>query len=148
MEWVAVHTKTDRESHAVNPISEIIAWSDAPYRNSRAVKSNHDWFHCLDCGVSTHRIREYYMVQNSIWDRVVKSRPRIANLIVLDEDGKIDKSIAPVPVKIQNEGMLCIGCLETRVGRKLRAKDFTDCHINVDPRYQRSVRLQKRMMTK
>jgi hypothetical protein len=30
----------------------------------------------------------------------------------------------------EHEGMLCIGCLETRLGRKLTAADFTDCRLN------------------
>lgn len=30
-------------------------------------------------------------------------------------------------------GMLCVRCLEARIGRELIATDFTDAHIN-DPR--------------
>jgi|SRR6516162_9561785 hypothetical protein len=28
------------------------------------------------------------------------------------------------------DGMLCIGCLEKRIGRKLRTTDFVQCHMN------------------
>lgn len=43
-------------------------------------------------------------------------------------------------------GMLCIGCLEKRLGRKLIFKDFEDCglntHFNID---DKSDRLLERM---
>ena len=31
---------------------------------------------------------------------------------------------------VAEDGMLCIGCLEQRLGRVLHAKDFTDAPIN------------------
>lgn len=31
---------------------------------------------------------------------------------------------------VANRGMLCIGCLEQRLGRMLHARDFTDAPIN------------------
>jgi hypothetical protein len=46
---------------------------------------------------------EYYMVHDELWDSVSKS-----------------------------EEMLCILCLEARLGFKLSKKDFTDCPINKD----------------
>ena len=58
-------------------------------------------FNCRDCGINTIAIQEYYMVQKPLWN----------------EHG--------VP-----KGMLCIGCLEKRVGRKLVPADFTDARIN------------------
>lgn len=59
-------------------------------------------FWCLDCKVDTGKINEYYFVQTSLWLRAVGS----------------------------NKGMLCIGCLEERLGRLLVKADFTDCFIN------------------
>jgi len=59
-------------------------------------------FDCLDCGVNTADTHEYYMVKNKVWR---KAHP-------------------------EDEGMLCISCLETRLGRVLRHKDFTDAPIN------------------
>lgn len=42
-------------------------------------------------------------------------------------------------------GMLCIGCLEKRLGRELNATDFTDCSLNT-PQYEpKSERLMSRM---
>jgi hypothetical protein len=61
---------------------------------------------------------EYYMVQNDIW-------------------------------KTYGAGgvMLCIGCLEKRMGRKLRRQDFIDLPINeINPEAQ-SLRLQDRLST-
>ena len=45
------------------------------------------------------------------------------------------------------DGMLCIGCLEKRIGRKLRRQDFTDLPVNeINPETQ-SLRLQDRLST-
>jgi hypothetical protein len=60
----------------------------------------HEPFPCVDCGVDTtppSGPSEYYMVKSRIWDRTG-----------LAFDG----------------GALCIGCLETRLGRRLRPQDF------------------------
>jgi hypothetical protein len=44
-----------------------------------------------------------------------------------------------------DEGMLCIGCLEKRIGRKLECKDFSKCPLNFDPMWAKSDRLLDRM---
>lgn len=75
--------------------------------------------YCVLCGVDTWKVHEYYMVKERIW-----------------------KKHGP------HKGMLCIGCLEERMGRKLVAKDFTDAPINTDPEdklWARSVRLRDRL---
>ena len=59
-------------------------------------------FICMDCKVNTSDINEYYMVDNEIWRKV---NPR-------------------------KEGMLCIGCLENRLGRILIKSDFPNFPIN------------------
>lgn len=68
-------------------------------------KVEEDWseFNCVDCSVNTHFIDEYYMVDFDLWNSVMGS---------------------------QNTGMLCIGCLEDRIGRKLTTEDFIDAPIN------------------
>lgn len=60
-------------------------------------------FDCLDCGVNTLSIDEYYMVQFGLWDKATSSA---------------------------RSGMLCIGCLETRIGRTLTSEDFIEAPIN------------------
>lgn len=49
------------------------------------------WDACLDCGIHTTDIGEYFMVQNTLW-----------------------RKVCPAP-----RAMMCIGCLEKRLGREL-----------------------------
>ena len=58
-------------------------------------------FICLDCKIDTDEINEYYMIQHTLWENHVKS-----------------------------DGMLCISCLEKRLGRSLVRNDFLDCPLN------------------
>lgn len=58
-------------------------------------------YDCLDCGDNTFFKNEYYMVHDEIWDSVAQ------------------------------DGMLCISCLENRLGRILNSKDFTSYPINL-----------------
>jgi hypothetical protein len=51
---------------------------------------------CLDCGADTDQLQEEYMVQHDVW-------------------------LAAVP---SGAGRLCVGCLESRLGRKLTRADF------------------------
>jgi hypothetical protein len=62
--------------------------------------------HCVDCGVDTDEIDEFYMVHDHIWD--------VAVPVQSDRDNRV----------------LCVGCLETRIGRELSADDFTDAPVN------------------
>jgi len=59
-------------------------------------------FNCMDCQVDTKLIEERYMVKDDVW---LKANPTI-------------------------KGLLCIGCLEKRLNRKLNSEDFTDAPIN------------------
>jgi hypothetical protein len=61
-------------------------------------------FDCIDCGANTLHTDEYYMVEDSVW-----------KLVTINEDGR---------------GMLCIGCLEFRLGRLLTTEDFPPLPIN------------------
>jgi hypothetical protein len=45
------------------------------------------------------------------------------------------------------KGMLCIGCLEKRIGRLLRRQDFTDVPLNETNPETQSLRLQDRLST-
>jgi hypothetical protein len=57
---------------------------------------------CFGCNADTRDLDEYYMVSDDLW--------RTYGV----------------------EGQLCIGCLETRLARKLTPADFTDAEINRD----------------
>jgi hypothetical protein len=62
-------------------------------------------------------MREYYMVRDDVWWPCVGGR----------------------------SGMLCIGCLETRLGRELCAADFIDAYINSMHWGSKSMRLVDRL---
>jgi hypothetical protein len=55
-------------------------------------------FHCVDCGECTLSSGEYYRVDNELWAA---------------------SGLGP------NDGMLCLHCLERRIGRELTLDDFT-----------------------
>lgn len=57
-------------------------------------------FNCIDCYVDTCRLGEYYMVHDLIW-----ATAKLA------------------------EGMICVGCLEKRLGRTLTPDDFLECPL-------------------
>jgi hypothetical protein len=78
--------------------------SCSPTRKSRTEIAVDDITHCCkDCGTNTSAINEYYMVHDELW--------RASGLS-------------------KDCGMLCIACLEARIGRTLSARDFTECPIN------------------
>src|SRR5262245_37718034 len=57
---------------------------------------------CLDCDVDTIRIGDYDMLHDRVW---LQANPDRA-------------------------GMLCVACIETRLGRRLEPGDFTRAPIN------------------
>jgi hypothetical protein len=59
---------------------------------------------CGDCGICTATIGEFYMVCESIWQTAM--------------------------LRGGTCQFLCIDCLERRIGRRLRGRDFTDCALN------------------
>ncbi len=73
---------------------------------------------CKDCGIDTYLGSEnYYMVTPEIWNEYGLGGSR---WVVRGEAWTADKK----------SGMLCIGCLEERMGRKLRLTDVPDWPIN------------------
>ena len=64
--------------------------------------------HCADCRVDVHEIGEWYMVHDNVWEQAWPGH-----------------SIVPYGYAI-----LCIGCLEKRIGRTLTRPDFTDAPVN------------------
>lgn len=82
------------------------------------MKDNYPEFMCIDCGINTlTETGEYYMVRDDVW-------------LAAAED--------------KNMGMLCIGCLEDRLGRQLNGLDFIDAPINKGV-FPQSNRLQLRL---
>lgn len=64
--------------------------------------SGTDHSRCLDCSIDTIDTGEYYMLRSDLWRGLTGSR----------------------------YGYLCIGCLEARLGRRLRLDDFMLCPLN------------------
>lgn len=83
---------------------------------------------CADCGVGTFTIGEYYMVKDDIWEEAWAGRR---------------KSWTSLP----GQEILCIGCLESRIGRTLMSCDFTDSPVNRDDHDRKSDRLINRLTT-
>lgn len=98
----------------------------SPLALLRLIKRNRfDWrFSCVDCGVNVERIGEYFVVLDQVWQIEARLDPQ--------------------------EGMYCVGCLESRINRRLCPGDFMDVPAN-GLRYWResgrwpSRRLQERM---
>jgi hypothetical protein len=62
---------------------------------------------CADCGVGTWTIGEYYMVHDEVWEQAWAGRRKAWH------------------GKVPGQEILCIGCLEARIGRTLTYGDFT-----------------------
>lgn len=88
-------------------------------------------FLCVDCGICTHTINEYYMVRSYLWKTAMQANPKISER---KRKRELDLST-----------MLCLGCLEKRLKRELTPDDFTDCPLNKSDSRPRSIRYQKRL---
>lgn len=75
-------------------------------------------FKCLDCKCCTNCAYEYYMVHDSVWH---EANPK-------------------------DKGMLCIGCLESRLKRILKSEDFTGAPINYMASITGSSRIKSRLL--
>lgn len=76
-------------------------------------------FLCIDCGMDTCEFDEFYMVNKQVWRTAIPAAP--------------------------HKGMLCIGCLEKRLGRELDHDDFRWCALNLRNLITGSERLRSRM---
>jgi hypothetical protein len=84
---------------------------------------------CADCGFGTITGGEYYMVKEEVWEAAWAGRRKPWH-------------------ELPGQQVLCIGCLEKRIGRKLTANDFTDAPVNdLNDDSLRSERLINRLMT-
>lgn len=80
-------------------------------------KNSRKRFLCVDCQMDTGKNNEFYFIKTELWLSVM---PTI-------------------------NGMLCIGCLEKRLGRQLKADDFTEASINSPRHGAKSLRLLNRL---
>ncbi len=73
---------------------------------------------CNDCNIDTRFINEYYMVNDDVWLKAVPGK----------------------------KGILCIGCLEHRLGRELKPRDFSEkLDLSVNKAGRQSIRLSLKM---
>jgi hypothetical protein len=84
---------------------------------------------CADCGAGTFTINEYYMVKDDVWEQAWVGRRKPWH-------------------QIDEQEILCIGCLEGRIGRTLMSCDFTEAPINNPNKYNMSGRLRDRLTAK
>jgi hypothetical protein len=77
-------------------------------------------FLCLDCKVDTGLIGEHYFIHTDTWFEAHASK----------------------------KGMLCVGCLEKRLNRRLSSKDFPAVYINSLQFGIKSERLLDRLRSK
>ena len=80
---------------------------------------DYELFMCWDCAACTNCEYEYYMVHDDLWEAAT-------------EDCYPDV-------------MLCIGCLEARLGQLLTKDDFTDAPLNSMNLITGSTRLRSRL---
>jgi hypothetical protein len=80
---------------------------------------------CCDCGLGTNVAREWYMVHDDVWKLAWAGRRKPWHAL-------------------PGQSVLCIGCLEQRIGRTLCAADFADAVVN-DPEGDISERLRRRL---
>jgi hypothetical protein len=72
---------------------------------------------CVDCGVDTIAINEYYELNDTVWAQ-----------------GRLSETV-----------LACLGCVERRIGRELRRADFLKCPLNDEPSGRRLARLRDRL---
>jgi hypothetical protein len=85
---------------------------------------------CADCGVGTFTLGEWYMVKDEVWDQAWIGRRK------------------PWHGRVPGQEILCIGCLEQRLGRTLMCCDFTDAPINDSNQDNISERMRDRLTAK
>ena len=136
-DWIAIQDETTRETNILMDL-ELLAetygldtLSLIPYIDhlNKVQKGAFERQHpaqrgvCVDCGyvvrgVDWKDMHEYYNVHDDVWAA---------------------SGLGP------KDGMLCIGCLEDRIGRLMNKDDFGLCQINTHPGYLRSDRFLDRL---
>jgi hypothetical protein len=69
---------------------------------------------CADCGVGTIQLGEWYMVRDDVWEQAWRGQRKWWHS------------------RVPGQEILCVGCLEKRLGRTLMACDFDGAPVN-DP---------------
>jgi hypothetical protein len=107
-------------------------------------------YDCADCGIDTSELGEYYMVNNELWiSAIAPTQYETAMMLrrAIDLLKHTDPAWKLVVMAYQQltDGMLCVGCLEYRIDRRLQPGDFTDAPVNSPLLYEKSTRILERM---
>lgn len=86
--------------HALEALMQQSGPAEQEDPDEREWLSDTKWW-CVDCQIHTGAVGDYYMVQDDMWE-----------------------------THGVGDGMLCLVCLEKRVGRELKADDFTEALVN------------------
>jgi hypothetical protein len=82
---------------------------------------------CADCGLGTLTAGEWYMINDGVWEQAWLGRRKTWH------------------GRVAGQEVLCIGCLEQRLGRTLVASDFSDMLVNDPDKENVSERLRHRL---
>ena len=91
---------------------------------------------CVDCGMNTHPgASTKKEVAKAIWEARLAGK-EWKDAVTFDENTEVydvrDRIWAEAGMEVYG-GCLCIGCLEKRIGRRLRPKDFSNHVFNSIP---------------
>jgi hypothetical protein len=97
------------ENYHRRPDGRLVEW-----RRFGRVSKRWPWplmtTNCVDCGIGTLTIHEWYMVNDDVWEQAWAGRRK--------------------SWRVAGQEILCIGCLERRLGRTLIASDFVPGNPN------------------
>lgn len=83
----------------------------------KTMRETYPEFNCTSCNINTLHNGEYYMLKNKLWKQIADNK----------------------------NGMMCIGCVENKLNRTLKRKDFTDAPVNNLEVFNKSDRLIDRL---
>jgi hypothetical protein len=83
---------------------------------------------CADCGLGTRTAGERYVVKDDVWEQAWCGRRKAWH------------------GRVPGQEILCVACLEQRIGRELVRADFTDAPINDPKQKHMSERLRSRLV--
>jgi hypothetical protein len=100
--------------------------------------------HCCDCGIGTIAIDEWYMVADCVWDQAWPGRRKSYYRKLDDLNDAFDAQSLLFEqldrfAYVEGQEILCIGCLENRIGRTLCRTDFINVPINDPSRYPNKI---------
>ena len=103
--------------------AQLSAWAP-PYQNLKGVVVE-SWC-CIDCGVNTAPGCSTRADIEAEWNNVARNDEQVGTMHFCTESEiyMVRKSVWKRANMDGWGGCLCIGCLENRIGRKLKPKDF------------------------